>query len=123
MIKRIALTTVVVSSAVLPLLASGAAAHSEPNCSDSTIIDVVVHGQHVVSDYVTGTHDVTWPPNGQVGAQTSDGGAATPGGPGPRFHFQDGVGVPPGASFCTDGANSANAVEHQQASEHVPDVR
>ena len=122
--KRLILSAVAATVIVVPLLAGTAAAHSDgATCTDSTIIDVVVHGQHVVSDYVTGTHDVTWPPNGQVGSQTSDGGAATPGGPGPRFHFLETVQAPPGASFCTDTAQSARAVQHQQASEHVPDIR
>jgi hypothetical protein len=111
-------TTAAIACVATPSMAGPAAAHG-PTCSDSTLIDVEVHGQHVVSDYITGTHDVTWPPSGQVGEQTRDGGAALPGGAGPRFHF--GLGLAPGASFCT-GANSAIAATNQQATAHVPDV-
>jgi hypothetical protein len=78
-----------------------------------------VHGFHIVSDYVTGNptdfvvgamegdtdanKEIAWPPT-EVNA--GDGGAVTPGGPGPGFHFSFGEGVPPGASFCTSTAKS-----------------
>lgn len=62
-----------------------------------------VHGYHIVADYVTGEGSellggpgIEWPPTEYNAA----GGAALPGGPGPGFHF--GLGVAPGASFCTD---------------------
>lgn len=88
----------------------GSASHAEaratdvgqPTCSD--ILDIDVHGEHVVGDYVTGIgHDqLEWPPSGQdIGRRTAEnGGAFVPGGPGPGFHFEHGVA--PGASFCTD---------------------
>lgn len=71
-----------------------------PTCSD--ILDIEVHGQHVVGDYVTGIgrDTLAWPPKkGVVGTTNSDGGAVLPSGPGPRFHFPNGVA--PGASLCT----------------------
>jgi hypothetical protein len=81
--------------------ASGAAANpAEPTCSDTLGIDV--HGQHVVADYVTGLHgDLDWPPSDQnIGEIVREnGGAVTPGGPGPGFHFPNNFA--PGASFCT----------------------
>ena len=72
-------------------------------CSDSELVDVEVHGHHIVADYATGVGHVNmvWPPAGEVNAR---GGAALPGGPGPGFHF--GAGFAPGASFCID-ANSS----------------
>jgi hypothetical protein len=77
-------------------------ASADPTCSDT--LGIVVHGQHVVGDYVTGTGsgDLDWPPSGgDIGATVSDnGGAAIPGGPGPGFHFPNGFA--PGASFCND---------------------
>lgn len=121
--RPILVAAAVMCGAVLSMAGTAGAASDGPTCADSPIIDVVVHGQHVVSDYVTGTHDVTWPPSGQVGDATSDGGAAVPGGPGPRFHWTEGVLAPPGASFCTGTAQSARAVVNQRASDHVPDVR
>ena len=78
------------------------ARQSDPTCSE--IMDIEVHGQHVVEDYVTGLghDDLDWPPSGrEIGeAVRENGGAAVPGGPGPGFHFDHGVA--PGASFCTD---------------------
>lgn len=82
--------------------------NASPTCSDT--IGVVVHGQHVVGDYVagTGSEDLDWPPSGgEIGATVAEnGGAAIPGGPGPGFHFPNGVA--PGASFCT-GSQSPGA--------------
>jgi len=78
--------------------ASGVSAAS-PTCSGT--LDVAVHGQHIVGDYVTGTGraNVDWPPSGGVVGQAVAGqGAAIPGGPGPGFHFPEGFA--PGASFC-----------------------
>lgn len=81
---------------------------AEPTCSDSAIVDVEVHGQHVVYDYVSGLESSGsgWPPSGGIIGQTTgpNGGAVIPGGPGAGFHFD--LGVAPGASFCNEQANS-----------------
>ena len=53
---------------------------------------------------MTGDHLTSWPPNGAVGQSVGGEGAATPGGPGPGFHFPNGFA--PGASFCLDQSNS-----------------
>ncbi|HSP55493.1 MAG TPA: hypothetical protein VLS25_07890 [Dehalococcoidia bacterium] len=78
----------------------GRAKAAEPTCS--TTLGIVVHGQHIVGDYVTGIGhaDLGWPPSGGVvgEAVSANGGAAIPGGPGPGFHFPNGFA--PGASFC-----------------------
>ena len=101
---------VLVAGAVLVLiaifsLAGSSTASAAPTCSDIEPLDIVVHGQHVVRDYVAGIGDLDWPPSGGVvGENAGDGGAATPGGPGPGFHFQNGF--PPGASFCLEQAQS-----------------
>lgn len=65
------------------------------------------HGYHVVADYVTGEGSellggpgIDWPPKELNAA----GGAALPGGPGPAFHFVNGVA--PGASFCNPESQS-----------------
>ena len=90
-------------------LAGPAAAHEEPTCAGVFGSGIVVHGQHVVGDYVTGTGGLSgglqWPPAGQVGAAVKEnGGAAVPGGPGPGFHFTI-DGLAPGASFCNEQAH------------------
>ncbi len=93
------------SVAALSMLGSGsvAAAQSadrgDPTCSDLAFLDIDVHGQHVVRDYVAGDHDVAAGRDlGQrVGANQ---GAAVPGGPGAGGHLP--AGIAPGASFCTD---------------------
>lgn len=72
---------------------------ADPTCS--TTLGIVVHGQHIVGDYVTGIgHDViAWPPSGGVvGDAIAGSGPTIPGGPGPGFHFPNGFA--PGASFC-----------------------
>jgi hypothetical protein len=92
--------TLVVAAAVA--VGGPASASADRTCSGT--LGIEVHGQHVVSDYVTGTHDVSWPPAGQVGATVGGNGAATPGGPGPGFHFPNNFA--PGASFCLDQSNS-----------------
>ena len=84
----------------LQLMAAGAAsaappASASPTCS--TTLGILVHGQHIVGDYVTGA-GVDWPPAGQVGEVVGGSGAVVPGGPGPGFHFPNGFA--PGASFC-----------------------
>jgi hypothetical protein len=73
-----------------------------PTCSATLGIDV--HGQHIVGDYVTGDHFASWPPNGSVGSSVAGEGAATPGGPGPGFHFANGFAA--GASFCLEQSKS-----------------
>lgn len=73
-------------------------AGAAPTCS--TTLGIAVHGQHIVGDYVVGSH-VAWPPAGAVGGS---GGAALPGGPGPTFHFANGFA--PGASFCLSQSSS-----------------
>ena len=94
--------TIVVAATLA--LAPAAGANGDPTCSD--VLDIDVHGQHIVGDYVTGIGHGTlgWPPNGQVGG---GGGAAVPGGPGPGFHFPNGFA--PGASFCLSQSNSPGA--------------
>lgn len=91
------------------LLAGPASAHGDATCSGVFGTELVVHGQHVVGDYVTGTGGLSgtlaWPPAGQVGAVVkANGGAAVPGGPGPGFHFTI-PGLAPGASFCNEQAH------------------
>lgn len=103
-----------VALAVLAVVASAfaaapASAHGDATCSGVFGTDLVVHGQHVVGDYVTGTGGLSgaleWPPAGQVGSAVKDnGGAAVPGGPGPGFHFTI-PGLAPGASFCNPQAH------------------
>ena len=81
------------------LLFAAPAAHASPTCS--TTLGIVVHGQHIVGDYVTGIGHTAlgWPPQGGVvGDAVAGQGAAIPGGPGPGFHFPNGFA--PGASFC-----------------------
>jgi hypothetical protein len=92
------------------LSAVPASAHGDATCADALGSGIVVHGQHIVGDYVTGLGGIfgdglQWPPAGQVGdAVSANGGAAMPGGPGPGFHF--GIpGLPPGASFCNEQAH------------------
>ena len=85
-----------------------------PTCSDVTELGVVVHGQHIIRDYVIGG-SLDWPPNGQVGSAIVGEGVEIRGGPGPGFHFQPENEFPPGASFCNPQAQSSNALDHQQA--------
>jgi hypothetical protein len=94
-----------VAAAALAMLSISTAgnAQANPTCSDE--LGISVHGQHVIGDYVTGSgtgSEEGFPPDGYfIGQTVSDnGGAAIPGGPGPGFHFPNGVA--PGASFCTD---------------------
>ncbi len=105
MMTRTRATVIAAMVMALSLTTIGtASAHGEATCDG---VFGEVHGYHVVADYVTGEGSeflggpgLDWPPTEYNAA----GGAALPGGPGPAFHF--GLGVPPGASFCT-GANSA----------------
>ena len=90
--------------ALLMATVPAAAAHG-PTCADFNALGIVVHGQHIVRDYVTGGALVGWPPaGGSVGDAIGGSGAAVPGGPGPGFHFPNGFA--PGASFCLDNSNS-----------------
>lgn len=93
-------TLVVALSAVMTLSVVAFADQGKPTCGG---VVGVVHGHHVVGDYVTGVgHDnMAWPPAGQVNAS---GGAVLPGGPGPGFHFPNGFA--PGASFCLSQSQS-----------------
>ncbi|MEO8437808.1 MAG: hypothetical protein ABI562_05055, partial [Chloroflexota bacterium] len=71
--------------ALLVATVPAAAAH-EPTCADFEALGIVVHGQHIVRDYVTGGVLVGWPPaGGAVGQAIAGSGAALPGGPGPGF--------------------------------------
>lgn len=101
------LTVRAVISAALVFALGGAANalppdNASPTCSDT--LGIAVHGQHIVGDYVTGIGmaNLDWPPSDQnIGQLVSEnGGAAVPGGPGPGFHFPNGIA--PGASFCND---------------------
>ncbi len=83
-------------------LVTPVAAH-DPTCADSPL-GIVVHGQHVVRDYVTGGELSGWPPSDGVGSLIAGEGAAVPGGPGPGFHFPNGFA--PGASFCNEQSQS-----------------
>jgi hypothetical protein len=105
-------TTIALTAGALALALGGgtASAHEGATCSGALGSGIVVHGQHVVGDYVTGLGGIfgdglQWPPAGQVGdAVQENGGALVPGGPGPGFHFTI-EGLPPGASFCNEQAH------------------
>jgi hypothetical protein len=93
---------IVTAAAVAALslaLAAPVAAH-DPTCVDFAPLGIVVHGQHVVRDYVIGDAVAGWPIAGGAGQYVRGSGAAVPGGPGPGFHFPNGFA--PGASFCND---------------------
>ena len=96
--RRITVAATTVATLLLTVVAP-AAAH-EPTCVDFEPLGIVVHGQHVVRDYVTGGELGGWPAAGGVGQYVAGEGAAVPGGPGPGFHFPNDFA--PGASFCTD---------------------
>jgi hypothetical protein len=103
---------VLAATAVLgaALTAAPASGHGDATCHDALGSGIEVHGQHIVGDYVTGLGGIfgdglQWPPAGQVGeAVKANGGAVTPGGPGPGFHFTI-PGLAPGASFCNEQAH------------------
>jgi len=91
--------------AIFVLGGPNAASAADPTCAGT--LDVAVHGQHIVGDYVTGIGraNIDWPPSGGVVGQAVAGqGAAIPGGPGPGFHFPNGFA--PGASFCLSQSQS-----------------
>lgn len=96
--RRLLISTA--ASAALALAAIGPAAAREPTCADFGALGIVVHGQHIVRDYVTDGQLEGWPASGGVGQYVAGEGAAVPGGPGPGFHFPNNFA--PGASFCTD---------------------
>ena len=103
--NRILATAIVASSVVVGTASVAGAAPHAPTCS--TVLGIAVHGQHIVGDYVTGLHhgDLEWSPSGGVvgAAVGANRGPAIVGGPGPGFHFKEGVA--PGASFCTGSAS------------------
>lgn len=97
--KRLA-TAALLAAALTISVAGLTSAHDDTTCGD---LFGFPHGYHVIADYVTGEGSeflggpgINWPPTKLNAA----GGAALPGGPGPAFHFVNGVA--PGASFCTD---------------------
>lgn len=92
-----------VATALAAVLATPVSAQ-EPTCADFEGLGIVVHGQHVVRDYVTGGELSGWPATGGAGQYVAGEGAAVPGGPGPGFHFPNGVA--PGASFCLSQSQS-----------------
>lgn len=103
--KRL-MTAALLAAALTISIAGIASAHDDSTCGD---LFGFPHGYHIVADYVTGEGSeflggpgIEWPPTGLNAA----GGAAIRGGPGPGFHFLQGVA--PGASFCTD-SNSPGA--------------
>lgn len=96
--RRLLLASATVA-ALLVTVAVPAAAH-EPTCAAFEPLGIVVHGQHIVRDYVTDGQLEGWPASGGVGQYVAGEGAAVPGGPGPGFHFPNNFA--PGASFCTD---------------------
>lgn len=100
--KATKLCAAALALAGLPAGAGAQSSNATPTCSD--VLDIDVHGQHVIGDYVTGLghDDLDWAPDGsEIGQTVGDNrGVAVKGGPGPGFHFENGVA--PGASFCTD---------------------
>lgn len=103
------ISSMALGGALLAAMVPTVSAHGNATCSGVFGSDLVVHGQHVVGDYVTGLGGIsgglTWPPAGEVGAAVqANGGAAVPGGPGPGFHFTI-DGLAPGASFCNEQAH------------------
>ena len=105
-LRRTSHVVAVTGGAAAMVVLSATTSAAAPTCSDSTIIDVEVHGQHIIGDYLTGLGHkaLEWPPAGQVGAAIGSDGPAVVGGPGPGFHFLRGIA--PGASFCVLQASS-----------------
>lgn len=104
---------IVMALGTVALSGGGTAIAGGQTCSH---FGTATHGQHIVGDYVSGigsggvvpglpAGDIGWPPDGsQIGAAVSgNGGAYIPGGPGPGWHFDNGVA--PGASACLDTAS------------------
>lgn len=95
LLSAVALPFAIVSAALPALAQSG------PTCSD--VLDIDVHGEHIVGDYVTGIGHETleWEPRGGiVGETVSENGGVTIAGGAGRGHRD--AGIAPGASFCTD---------------------
>lgn len=106
MARRLGLATLIVLA--LSALFAGTVSAADPTCSDK--FEGFPHGYHIIADYVTGIGSeflggpgIEWPPAGL----NAEGGAVTPGGPGPGFHFIEGVA--PGASFCHPQSQSPGA--------------
>lgn len=95
---------VATTSAAALLLLPGGTAAAAPTCS--TTLEIAVHGQHVIRDYVMGEEALDWPPAGKVGRSTGGQGAAVPGGPAAGGHASL---VAPGASFCLEQSRSPGA--------------
>lgn len=100
--RQLSRVFVLVAALALAMSVSAVALAGPGKATCSGIVGVV-HGHHVVGDYVTGGgHDtMSWPPAGEVNAA---GGAEVPGGPGPGFHFPNDFA--PGASFCNSQSKS-----------------
>jgi hypothetical protein len=106
-LPRITLIFAVAALALIGVLFSSQSANAadQPTCSSE--LGIVVHGQHIVGDYITGIghQNLDWPPSGGVvGDAVGGNGPVVVGGPGPGFHFPNGFA--PGASFCIDQAQS-----------------
>ena len=96
--------SLIASFVILGAASSAGAQQSDPSPTCSDILNIEVHGQHIVGDYVSGIghENLDWPPSGgDIGEAVSEnGGVAVRGGPGPGFHFPNSFA--PGASFYTD---------------------
>lgn len=92
-----------VTAALLGATANAGAQSTNPTPTCSETLDIDVHGEHIVGDYVTGIGHETleWSPRGGIVGETvsDNGGVAIAGGAG-RGHID--AGIAPGASFCTD---------------------
>lgn len=95
---------ILLAAGLLAAFAAGPVSAHGPTCADFGALGIVVHGQHVVRDYVAGGQPSGWPPSGGVGRAIAGSGASLPGGPGPGFHFPNGFA--PGASFCISQSNA-----------------
>jgi hypothetical protein len=86
------IATIGLTAALVMVMSTAAIAAGSPTCGGLDLGDgdpIANHGEHVTRHYVFG-HDGT----------NAAGGAALPGGPGPAFHFENGIA--PGASFCVE---------------------
>jgi hypothetical protein len=105
MYKRILIVAAMLVATLGFAAGNATVTHAAPTCAGT--LGIANHGQHVVGDYVTGLgHEGIWPPE-DVGSTVAGDGAALPGGPGPGFHFPEGVA--PGASFCLEQSQSPGA--------------
>ena len=90
------LATIGLTAALTMVMSTAAIAAESPICGGLDLGDgdpIANHGEHVTRHYVFG-HDGT----------NAAGGAELPGGPGPAFHFENGIA--PGASFCLPQSKS-----------------